>query len=186
MSNPHTDNHAQTSHGAHPRKGFNLSVLLVPLLLLIGLIYYFVPGSAPQRINEDDRAKAVAARIQKVGTVAMGDANRPLRSGEEVYKAQCTACHTAGVAGAPKFGDAGAWAPRLGTGYAALLNSSLKGKNAMGPQGGGEFNDFEIGRAVVYMANAAGGKFAEPAAPAPAAATPAAGAAAAPAPAPAK
>ena len=189
MSNPHTDNHAQTSHGAHPRKGFNLSALLVPLLLLIGLIYYFVPGPAPQRINEDDRAKAVAARIQKVGTVAMGDANRPLRSGEEVFKAQCTACHTAGVAGAPKFGDAGAWAPRLGAGYAALLNSSLKGKNAMGPQGGGEFNDLEIGRAVVYMANAAGGKLAEPAAPAPTAATPAAGAAAAPAapaPAPAK
>jgi hypothetical protein len=77
----------------------------------------------------------------------------------------------------------------LGAGYAALLNSSLKGKNAMGPQGGGEFNDLEIGRAVVYMANAAGGKFAEPAAPAPAAATPAAGVAAAPAapaPAPAK
>ena len=119
----------------------------------------------------------------------MGDANRPLRSGEEVFKAQCTACHTAGVAGAPKFGDAGAWAPRLGAGYAALLNSSLKGKGAMGPQGGGEFNDLEIGRAVVYMANAAGGKFAEPAAPAPAAATPAAGVAAAPAapaPAPAK
>lgn len=60
-----------------------------------------------------------------------------------VFKAQCTACHTAGVAGAPKFGD-GAGIPRLGAGYAALLNSSLKGKNAMGPQGGGEFNDLEI------------------------------------------
>ena len=42
----------------------------------------------------------------------------------------------------------------------------------MSPQGGGEFNDVEIGRAVVYMANAGGGKFAEPAAPAAAASAP--------------
>jgi hypothetical protein len=32
----------------------------------------------------------------------------------------------------------------------------------MGAQGGGDFEDTEIGRAVAYMANAAGGKFAEP------------------------
>jgi hypothetical protein len=31
----------------------------------------------------------------------------------------------------------------------------------MSPQGGGEFSDFEIGRAVVYMANQSGGKLAE-------------------------
>ena len=51
-------------------------------------------------------------------------------------------------------------------GYEGLLNSALKGKGAMGAQGGGEFSDFEIGRAVVYMANQGGGKLAEPAAPA--------------------
>ena len=57
----------------------------------------------------------------------------------------------------------------------------------MAPQGGGNFSDLEIGRAVVYMVNAAGGKFAEPAAPAGAAsdAAPAAEPAAAAAPAPA-
>ncbi|NDP38377.1 MAG: cytochrome c5 family protein, partial [Rhodoferax sp.] len=97
-------------------------------------------------------------------------------------KAQCTACHTAGVVGAPKFGDAAAWAPRIQTGYDALLNAALKGKNAMAAQGGGEFQDLEIGRAVVYMANAAGGKFAEPqaaGAPAEAASAPAEAASAA-------
>lgn len=36
----------------------------------------------------------------------------------------------------------------------------------MAPQGGGDFNDTEIARGVVYMANAAGGKFEEPKAPA--------------------
>jgi Fe-S oxidoreductase len=39
----------------------------------------------------------------------------------------------------------------------------------MGAQGGGDYSDTEIGRAVVYMANQAGAKFAEPKAPAAAA-----------------
>jgi cytochrome c5 len=110
--------------------------------------------------------KSVSERIQKVGTIEIRDANRPLRAGEEVFKAQCSACHAAGVAGAPKFGDAAAWAPRIRTGFDALLNSALKGKNAMSPQGGGDFSDVEVARGVVYMANAAGAKFAEPKAPA--------------------
>jgi hypothetical protein len=47
-----------------------------------------------------------------------------------------------------------------------LLVSAVKGKGNMGAQSGGEFSDFEISRGVVYMANAAGAKFAEPKAPA--------------------
>jgi len=50
----------------------------------------------------------------------------------------------------------------LKSGVEALLNSALKGKGNMGPQGGGDFSDFEIQRAVVYMANNGGGKFDEP------------------------
>ena len=126
-----------------------------------------------------DTQKAVAMRIQKIGSVEIRDANRPLKSGEEVYKAQCTTCHAAGLAGSPKTGDVDAWAPRIKTGYEALLTSALKGKGAMGAQGGGEYSDLEVGRAVVYLTSAAGGKFAEPAAPAaPAAGASAAGAAA--------
>ena len=63
-------------------------------------------------------------------------------------------CHAAGVLGAPKLGDAAAWGPRIKTGVEALLNSALKGKGGMAAQGGGEFSDFEIHRAVVYLANA--------------------------------
>jgi cytochrome c5 len=54
----------------------------------------------------------------------------------------------------------------LGQGYEALLTSALKGKGAMGAQGGGAFRDPEIGRAVVHLANSAGGNFPEPQAPA--------------------
>lgn len=152
---------------------------VAPIFIIIGLVYYVVSANKPAA-GAVDMEQAVAQRIQRVGTVELRDANRPLASGESVYTAQCAACHAAGLAGAPKFGDAAAWGPRIATGYEALLTSALKGKGAMGAQGGGAFRDAEIGRAVVHLANAAGGKFPEPQAPAPAAA---AAAAAAPAPA---
>ena len=99
------------------------------------------------------------------------------KTGKQVFEAQCTTCHTAGLLGAPKFGDASAWGPRVGKGYDALLQSALHGKGNMPAQGGGDFTDYEVGRAVVYMANAGGGKLAEPAAPAAPAASGAASAA---------
>ena len=134
---------------------------VVPVFIIIGLVYY-VTSANKQAPGSSNTPEAVAARIQKVGAIEVRDANRELKSGEEVYKAQCSACHAAGAAGAPKFGDAGAWGARIKTGYESLLNSALKGKGAMGAQGGGDFEDLEIGRAVVYMANAAGAKFADP------------------------
>lgn len=142
---------------------------LLPVAVVAGLVYYVVSSARPTGAeNGASMPEAVAQRIQKVGSVQVQDsgAARVLHSGEEVFKAQCTACHTTGAAGAPKFGDAAAWAPRIGAGYAALLQSALKGKNNMAPQGGGQFTDLEVGRAVVYMANAGGAKFPEPAAPA--------------------
>lgn len=134
---------------------------VAPIFIIIGLVYFVTSSNKPAAgaVNVE---KSVAERIQKVGMVEIRDANREMKTGEQVYKAQCTACHATGAAGAPKSGDTTAWGPRIKTGYDALLNSALKGKGAMGAQGGGDFDDFEIGRAVVYMANAAGGKFAEP------------------------
>jgi cytochrome c5 len=139
--------------------------MVIPVAIVVALVYYFVSAGTPTSVSDDAR-KVVSERIQKVGQVELRSADREMRTGEQVFKAQCTACHTAGALGAPKLGDAAAWAPRIKSGYDALLNAALKGKNSMSAQGGGEFNDFEIGRAVVYMANASGGKFAEPAKPA--------------------
>lgn len=134
---------------------------VVPVFAIIALVYYVTSHNKPAA-GTGDLEKAIAQRIQKVGMVEIRDANRPLKAGSEVYAAQCAACHATGVAGAPKFGDTAAWAPRLKTGFEALWNAALKGKNAMGPQGGGDFDDVEIGKAVAYLANAAGAKFAEP------------------------
>jgi cytochrome c5 len=193
-----------------------LAVLLafvVPVFVIAALVVYVVNENKPAGSTQaetqalggmtaQDLDRAVAERIRKVGTVEIRDANRALKSGEQVFKAQCTTCHTPGVAGAPKFGDAAAWAPRIRAGFDTLVQSALKGKGAMPPQAGGDFDETEIARGVAYMANAAGAKFAEPkapaggaaaaapasaavqtAAPAPAAAPPAAATAAAPPPA---
>lgn len=157
---------------------------VVPVFAIIGLVYYVVSAAKPAGVTGDkevlalsgmtakDHDQGIADRLRKVGLVEIRDANRALKSGDEVFKAQCTTCHTAGVAGAPKVGDAAAWAPRLKAGFDTLLHSALKGKGAMGAQGGGDFEDLEIARAVVYMANASGGKLAEPQKPAAAASAP--------------
>ena len=122
----------------------------------------------PAAGTEALQAEAVAQRIRPVGTVEVKDASDPasLASGQQVFTAQCAACHVSGALGAPKIGDAEAWAPRLRTGFEALLGSSLNGKGQMPPQKGGDFTDFEIARAVVYLTNQSGAKFAEPAPPA--------------------
>jgi cytochrome c5 len=137
---------------------------VIPIFVIIGLVYYVNSASKPAA-GTVNMEQSVAERIQKVGSVEIRDANREMKAGEDVYKAQCSACHANGAAGAPKLGDAAVWGPRIKTGFDALWNSALKGKNAMGAQGGGDFADYEIARAVVYMANAGGAKFPEPAKP---------------------
>ncbi|SAK50671.1 cytochrome c family protein [Caballeronia pedi] len=161
--------------------GFGIPVAIIILLAV------YVNNST--RIGAGtDIEQSVKERIAPAAQVDVRDANAPrvYKTGEEVFKAVCSACHTAGTAGAPKFGDAGAWAARIGEGYDTLLHNALNGKGAMPARGGtspDDYSDFEIARAVVYMANGSGGKLAEPAQPASGAAASAgaSGAAAAPA-----
>lgn len=132
--------------------------------VVIAAIIWLAVMAAPGSVSDRDMSElAVAARIQKVGSLALGDAaGSGPRSGEDLFKARCAACHAAGLLGAPKLADKTAWGPRIASGYPALLNSALKGKNAMPAQGGADFSDVEVARALVYMANAAGAGFAEP------------------------
>jgi cytochrome c5 len=144
---------------------------VVPIIVIILLANYVTSNAKPSAGTEALEAMAVAARIQPVGSIELKDLNNAaaLKTGEQVFQAQCAACHATGAAGAPKLDDLAAWGPRVKTGFEALLNSALKGKGAMGAQGGGDFSDYEIARAVVYMANHGGAKFDEPKAPAAAA-----------------
>jgi cytochrome c5 len=85
-------------------------------------------------------------------SVAAAAAASAKPDGKKIYDTTCTACHGAGVAGAPKFGDKAAWAPRIKLGIDALHASALKGKGAMPPKGGNvTLPDADVIAAVDYM-----------------------------------
>lgn len=108
--------------------------------------------------------EAVSARIQPIGRVEFGAATDALRTGEQITKEVCAGCHQAGIANAPKLGDKAAWAGRLKLGTNGLLQSVIKGKGMMAARAGTKLSDQELARAVVFMANQAGGNLKEPAA----------------------
>ena len=151
---------------------------IVPILVIVALVAYVTSGNKPAGsatgdnmalygVSQDARDRELTDRLQRVGSIEIRDANRALAAGETVFKTQCVACHgSPGIPGAPHLNDAAAWSPRIGQGYATLLEHALKGKGAMPPQGGGDYEDLEIGRAVVYLANAGGAKFPVPERPA--------------------
>jgi cytochrome c5 len=92
---------------------------------------------------------APAAAIPPPAAAKTADAGA---AGKSTYDSACVACHGAGVAGAPKQGDKGAWAPRIAQGKPALYNSALKGKGAMPPKGGNaSLSDDAVKAAVDYM-----------------------------------
>ncbi len=160
------DEEGNTSFIKTPRQLITIVVLgfLVPIVIIILLASYVVSGARFGAGADAMTPEAIEARIRPVAGFELRDGSTAVaaRSGEEVYKAVCTACHAAGVAGAPKSGDKAAWGPRIASGLETLVTSALKGKGAMPPQGGGDFSDVEITKAVVFMANAAGGNFEEP------------------------
>ena len=145
-----------------------LYAFVVPIFGIILLVMFVTSAKRPAAGSDAMTPQAVAERIRPVGVVEVKDASdiASLKSGDQVFAAQCSACHTAGALGAPKLGDIDAWAPRLKAGFDTLVHSALAGKGQMPPQGGGDFSDYEIARAVVFMTGKAGGKFAEPAPPA--------------------
>ncbi len=129
------------------------SVLIVAAPLALAM------GGRPKADDE-----AANARIQPVAKVSLAAAGPKAaagsRTGEEIYKGVCGACHDAGVAGAPKTGDSGAWAPRIKLGLDGLTKSAIAGKNAMPPKGGAaDATDAELSRAIAFMANKSGASF---------------------------
>ncbi|HEY6527693.1 MAG TPA: cytochrome c5 family protein [Cellvibrionaceae bacterium] len=111
-------------------------------------------------------AEDVAERIKPVGkscmegqpcAAAVVAASFGTRTGEELYTAKCSLCHGAGVLGAPKFGDASAWGPRIAERkLEGLYEHAIKGFNAMPPKGTcADCSDDEIKGAVKYMVDKA-------------------------------
>ncbi len=141
---------------------------VLPILIIFLLVNLVTSGNQVGAGSDTLGPEATAKRIAPVARLDLVDASGPkvFKTGEQVYKAVCTGCHAAGVAGAPKFGDAAAWTPAVKTGLDTMVANAIKGKNAMPAKGGNPtLDDFEITRAVVYMANNSGAKFEEPAEP---------------------
>ena len=166
-----------------------VAAFIVPIAIIVLLVTYVTSGRKTGAGSEGTSAQATAERIAPIAHFELVDANAPreLKAGKEVYGAVCTTCHGAGIAGAPKFGDVAAWAPRIAQGAPTLYEHAIKGyqgKAGVMPAKGGntDLDDVEVQRAVVYMADAAGAKFPEPAVPATAAAPVAAPSAPAPLP----
>jgi cytochrome c5 len=160
-----------------------LLAFVVPIIVIILLVQLVTsrPTVDPAALEPE----AVSKRLQPVGSVEFGAPSAPAgaRTGEAIVKTVCAACHQAGVANAPKLGDPKDWAPRIKAGLEQMMSIAIKGKGAMPARGGdSSLTDAEIARAVVYMANQAGGSFKEPPAPKEAAAPKQAAAVAVPAP----
>ncbi|MEY3862219.1 MAG: hypothetical protein RIR60_585 [Pseudomonadota bacterium] len=167
-------------------------ILVIPGAILAFTLIISLIAKSSGMANEPAATETVAAtsaadeNIKPVATVevAVADAGPHVdKSGEEVVKAVCGMCHTAGLMNAPKIGDKGQWATRIAQGYDVLVSHAINGIRSMPARGGNPaLTDGEIANAVAHMANASGASFKAPAAKAaPVADAKAADAAAAPA-----
>ena len=100
----------------------------------------------------------VAKRIRPVVTLddILANAGGSMAGGAEktpqqLYTGACLACHSTGVAGAPKVGDGAVWQARMANGLDALTESAIVGKGAMPPNGGSAYSAEQIRAVVEYM-----------------------------------
>jgi len=121
-------------------------------------------GSRPPSVPVPRQAiAAIALALAIVSASQRAEAQARERSGKEVVDSVCAACHQTGVKGAPRIGDAKAWARLADRGLTGLTESALKGVRNMPAHGGDlRLSDIEIERAITYMVNQSGGRWVEP------------------------
>ncbi|MEM7195678.1 MAG: c-type cytochrome [Pseudomonadota bacterium] len=140
------------------------------LITLIGLLAFAASVHASHNSNE-----SIMERIKPVGELKImteeemealvaeqeasesdDDASGDDQSGEEVYNANCLACHSAGIAGAPKVGDIPGWTDRIAQGMEVLIAHAIdgyQGSAGVMPAKGGNpaLSDAAVTAAVEYM-----------------------------------
>ena len=160
-----------------------LGVLIAIAIVLVAVSRMVDSGPKGARDTEDPLMQAEAhERIKPFGQVAVagqdnsalaiqspaeppaagagpaGDGAAPAQptDGKTVYETACVACHGAGIAGAPKFGDKAAWASRIAQGEATLHEHAIQGYQGSAgfmPAKGGrvDLSDEAVKAAVDYM-----------------------------------
>ena len=135
-----------------------LLAFIVPIVL-IGLVSQLVTSTRHDASADEQR---VLERIKPVGNVVIAEASAPKGSltGEQVYAQICKTCHEAGLAGAPKTGDKGAWGPRIAQGEKVLVQHAIagfQGKSGVMPPKGGNLAmpDADVKAAVDFMVSQA-------------------------------
>ncbi len=155
-----------------PIKNPKQLVVVVALAFIVPIVVIILLSQivTDRPVDAGDDA-AVLNRIKPVGDVLLAAPSGPKGqlTGEQVYGQVCKTCHEGGLAGAPKFGDKTAWAKVIAHGQAMTVDHAIKGIRAMPPKGGNpDFENVEVERAVVFMANQAGASWKAPAVEAPA------------------
>jgi cytochrome c5 len=167
MSEPH----AHDEHTSFIKTPKQLAIVIVLAFVVPVVLIAMIASLATRSVDPAPGAtseEAVAKRLKPVGevVVAEGSDQPGQRSGKDIVESVCAACHTTGALNAPKIGDTAAWAPLIKQGFDHLTATAIKGIRQMPPRGGNpELTDIEVARAVAYLANQSGAKFAEPAAP---------------------
>jgi cytochrome c5 len=183
MSEPH----AHDEHTSFIKTPKQLVIIIVLAFVVPVVLISMIASLATRSVEPGPGAtseEAIAQRLKPVGEVVVveGSDQPGQRSGKEIVESVCAACHATGALKAPKIGDTAAWAPLIKQGLKQLTEVAIKGIRQMPPRGGNpELTDLEVARAVAYLANQSGAKFAEPKAPAEPATQTAAAPAAAPA-----
>lgn len=112
------------------------------------------PSVAAAAAGAAAAASDAASSAAKAADAAAATVNVSADAGKTLYQSACMACHSAGVAGAPKVGDMGAWAPRIAKGKDTLYQNAIKGIGIMPAKGGAKASDEEVKAAVDYMITA--------------------------------
>lgn len=135
---------ALKGQGAMPARGGHAALTDAQVMAAINyMVGVSTVANAPAAVT---RAPAAESRA--------GAARGPTEaaSGKTVYQMSCAACHTAGIAGAPKLGDVPAWSSRVANGLTSLYASAIKGKGAMPPKGGNAgLGDADVRAAVDFI-----------------------------------